>query len=61
MACGAVTGKHEMLVSTVQSRDIEFPAASVKLVFISLPFTITVNAPLSGPFKLGRKEYIGCG
>ncbi|MHB8743166.1 MAG: hypothetical protein ACYC9L_08550 [Sulfuricaulis sp.] len=54
-ACGAVTGKHEMLVSTVQSRDIKFPAVSVKFLFISLPSTITVNAPLSGPFKPSRK------
>lgn len=52
-ACGAVTGKTGAMVLTVQSGDIKFPVVSVKLLFISLPSTITVNAPLSGPFKPG--------
>jgi len=51
-ACGAVTGTLGSLVSTVQPGDIEFPAVSVKLLFLSLPATITVNAPLSGPFRV---------
>lgn len=52
-ACGAVTGKTGAMVLTVQPGDIKFPAVSVKLLFISLPSTITVGAPLSGPFKPG--------
>ncbi len=52
-ACGAVTGKTGAMVLTIQPGDIKFPAVSVKLLFISLPSTITVNAPLSGPFKPG--------
>ena len=52
-ACGSVSGKLGALTSTVQPGDIEFPAISVKLLFISLPATITVNAPLSGPFTPG--------
>lgn len=53
-ACGAVTGKPGAMVLTVQPGDIEFPAASVKLLFVSAPSTLTVNAPLSGPFKPGH-------
>lgn len=52
-ACGAVTGKTEAMVLTVQPGDVKFPAVSVKLLFIELPSTIAVNAPLSGPFKPG--------
>ena len=52
-ACGAVTGKPGAMVLTVQPEDIEFPDVSVKLLFFSVPSTITVNAPLSGPFKPG--------
>lgn len=52
-ACGAVTGKLGAMVLTVRPGDIEFPAMPVKLLFVSVPSTITVNAPLSGPFKPG--------
>lgn len=52
-ACGAVTGKTGAMVLTVQPGDIKFPAVSVKLLFISLPSTLMVNAPLSGPFRPG--------
>ncbi|MHB8729581.1 MAG: hypothetical protein ACYC9K_11200 [Sulfuricaulis sp.] len=52
-ACGAVTGKTGAMVLTVQPGNIMFPTVPVKLLFIELPCTITVNAPLSGPFKPG--------
>jgi len=51
-ACGAVSGKLGALMSTIQPGDIEFSVVSVKLLFISLPSTITVNAALSSPFSL---------
>lgn len=54
-ACGAVTGSMtSAMVSTVQPGDIEFRDVPVKLLFFSVSPTITVNAPLSGPFKLGH-------
>jgi len=52
-ACGAVTGKTGAMALIVQPGDIEFRGVSVKLRFFSVPSTITVNAPLSGPFKPG--------
>lgn len=52
-ACGAVIGKIGAMVLTIQPGNIAFPAASVKFLFIRVPSTITVNAPLSGPFKPG--------
>ncbi len=52
-ACGAVIGKTGAMRLTIQPGNIAFPAVSVKILFIHVPATITVNAPLSGPFKTG--------
>lgn len=48
-ACGSIQIVGGQFISTVQPADISFPPANVKLLFLSLPSTITVNAPLSGP------------
>lgn len=52
-ACGAVIGKTGSMVLTIQPGNIAFQAVSVKILFIHVPATITVNTPLSGPFKTG--------
>lgn len=52
-ACGAVTGMTGAMALIVQPEDIEFLGVPVKLLFFSVPSSITVNAPLSGPFKPG--------
>ena len=48
-ACGWIHFKNGVLVSTVNATDISFPSVSVKVLFLSLPATVTVNAPLEGP------------
>lgn len=53
-ACGFIVANPDgTLVSTVQPGDIAFTPVSVKILFLSLPSTVTVNAPLSGPVQIG--------
>jgi len=51
-ACGSITIENGQFISNVQPADMSFAPVSVKLLFLSLPATITVNAPLSGPVKI---------
>ena len=52
-ACGVLSLDGDTFVSTVQPGDIAFSPVSVKILFLSLPSTVTVNAPLTGPVQLG--------
>lgn len=52
-ACGSVAiVPGQGFVATVQPTDIAFAPVNVKLLFLSLPATITVNEPISGPVKI---------
>ena len=53
-ACGWIHFKNGVLVSTVDATDITFPSVSVKVLFLSLPATVTVNAPLEGPVSFAN-------
>jgi hypothetical protein len=48
-ACGWLHAMDGVLVTTVNPTDITFPPVSVKVLFLKLPATVTVNAPLEGP------------
>jgi hypothetical protein len=52
-ACGSISIVNGQFISTVQPADISFAPVSVKILFLSLPATITVNAPMTGPAKIG--------
>ncbi len=54
-ACGSVAlVPGQGFVSTVQPDNIAFGQVSVKLSFLRLPATVTVNEPIVGPVKIAR-------
>lgn len=52
-ACGSISIVNGQFISTVQPADIAFSPATVKILFLSLPTTVTVNGPMTGPAKIG--------
>lgn len=52
-ACGSITTSNGQFISTVQPADMAFDPVSVKVLFLKLPAKITVNAPVTGPAKIG--------
>lgn len=52
-ACGSISIVNGQFISTVLPADISFAPVSVKILFLSLPASITVNGPLTGPAKIG--------
>jgi hypothetical protein len=48
-ACGSISISGGKFIATVQPADMAFAPVSVKVLFLSLPANIVVNAPVVGP------------
>ncbi len=53
-ACGSISVVGGKFISTVQPADMSFAPVSVKILFLSLPSNIVVNAPVTGPAGISK-------
>ncbi len=53
-ACGSISAVGGKLVATVLPSDMSFAPVSVKVLFLSLPANIVVNAPVTGPAGISK-------